>query len=100
MQMNEDRNLRRGITGRWGLRGKQDHVMRPTGEPRIHESRMMCEYLGQPWSCSLAGVASGLEGRCNIGPVSWGIPRGSDIDMPRRQLDIEPAAQESGVGWR
>ena len=22
------------------------------------------------------------------------------MDMPRRQLDIEPASQESGVGWR
>ena len=26
MQMNEDRNLRRGITGRWGLRGKMGRL--------------------------------------------------------------------------
>lgn len=38
------------------------------------------------------------DNRWNAGPVSWGIPRGNYMNMPRRQLDVGPVAQENGVG--
>lgn len=64
MQMSqEDRNLRKGILGDEAWEASRTMSWGLLGEAGIYESRMMCEYLGQPWCRSLAGGSSRSGGK-------------------------------------